>query len=271
MRRLLRKSWAVAIGVLVFGAVTTAFADSAVIVGAGEVGTWTTTGYVANPNASTDTLIVTYAPIRCQALTGCPPAFVLGPLGSAFMVAAAFGEFGTFYVTQQESSPPPFPLVRASFATSTAPVRSVDIPVVLLSRLMSANISKLNFGGITDASPPPCAFPTVCYAPHSTLVLGNIQRDDGGPAEDLPVELDLFDPSGILVGSAPLTIPYGETALIGNVARYIGEASPGGGPLGFAGQLRVTRTSGNALMWGIVYTTAVDGAVTASAGVNLSP
>jgi hypothetical protein len=257
----------VAIGALVFGAVTNAFADSAVIVGAGQVGAWTTTGYVANTNGSTEALVVAYASLQCEApLFGCPPPTVVRPLGSAYLYPFLFGEFGTFYVTQQESAPPPFPVVRASLTNdSSGPARSVDIPVVLLSRLMAANISTLNFGGVTREAPPTCAIGVVCYAPHSTLVLGNIQRADDGSTEDLPVKLELFDTDGSPLSSTSLTIPYGETTLIGDVVEYVG-----GGILGL-GQLRITRTSGGALMSGILYTTAVDGAVTASAGVNLSP
>ena len=243
-------------------------ADSAVIVGAGNVGNWTTTGYIANSNTSTDTLIVSYSPLQCQALTGCPPPFVLRPLSSARMDPTAFGAFGTFYVTQQESSPPAFPIVRASLVSSTPLARSVDIPVVTLSRLMAANISTLNFGGITSEPPPPCAFGIPCFPAHSTLVLGNIQRTDTAPTENLPVLLELFDPSGNRVGSASLTIPYGETILIGDVVAYVGGL---GGFTGDVGQLRVTRVSGGALMWGIVYTISFAGPVTASAGVNLSP
>ena len=87
------------------------------------------------------------------------------------------------------------------------------------------------------------------------------------------VQLELFDSDGNLVGSASLTVAYGETALIGDVVQYVGEILPLGGCAGtlVQQQLRVRRLGGSALMWGIVYTTAPDGSVTASAGVNLSP
>jgi len=244
-------------------------ADTAVILGAGHVGNWTATGYIANPNSSTETLTVANVPFPCKPPMACPlnPVFV-PPLGSASLTQLLTGEFTTYYATQQESSPPAFPIVRASLVSSTPLARSVDIPVVTLSRLMVANLSSLNFGGITSEPPPPCAFGIPCFPAHSTLVLGNIQRTDTAPTEDLPVVLELFDPNGNRVSSASLTIPYGETILIGDVVAYVG------GPGAFAGelgQLRVTRVSGGALMWGIVYTISFAGPVTASAGVNLSP
>jgi len=199
----------------------------------------------------------------------CPLNPVLvPPLGSASLTQLLTGEFTTYYVTQVESSPPAFPIVRARLESSTPLSRSVDIPVVTLSRLMAANISTLNFGGITSEPPPPCAFGIPCFPAHSTLVLGDIRRTDTAPIEDLPVLLELFDPTGNRVASASLTVPYGETILIGDVVAYIGGL---GTFVGELGQLRVTRASGGALMWGIVYTISFSGTVTASAGVNLSP
>jgi hypothetical protein len=244
-------------------------ADSAVIVGAGSVGSWTTAGYVANPNSSNETLTVANVPFPCAPPMACPlnPVFV-PPLGSASLTQLLTGELTTYYVTQQESSPPAFPIVRARLESANPLARSVDIPVVTLSRLMAANLAALNFGGITSEPPPPCAFGIPCFPAHSTLVLGNIQRTDTAPTEDLPVLLELFDPSGNRVDSTSLTVPYGETILIGDVVAYVGGLGAFAGDLG---QLRVTRVSGGALMWGVVYTISFAGPVTASAGVNLSP
>ena len=183
-------------------------------------------------------------------------------------MAQAF--FGTIYLTQEvppsstatsdskasqsrdESNQ--FPLVRARLVDQSNPARSVDIPVVLVSQLVTANLSVLTFAGATlDGSA------------HSNLVLGNIQRTDNLPGEDLPVTLELFDSDGNRLGSASLTLTYGQTALIGDIVLYMGVDRL---PLG---QLRVTRTSGGALMWGVLYTVDSNGAVTAGAGANLSP
>jgi len=268
MGKLNRKFLASALAVLL-GPAFCASGDTAVILGAGSIGTWTTAGYVANPNPVGEALTVANVPLPCQPPMACPlnPVFVLSR-GSASLAQLLTGEFTTYYVTQVESSPPAFPIVRARLESSTPLARSVDVPVVTLSRLTVANISTLNFGRITSLPPPPCAFGIPCFPPHSTLVLGNIQRTDATPAEDLPVLLELFFPNGNLAGSASLTVPYGETILIGDIAAYVA------GPGLFSsdlGQLRVTRQSGGALMWGIVYTISFSGTVSASAGVNLSP
>jgi hypothetical protein len=188
------------------------------------------------------------------------------PFGSALLDDSLSGAFQTLYVTQQESSPPNFPLIQANLRNDSQS-RTVDIPVVLLSRLIAADISTQNFAGALQKAPPPCAFPIVCYAAHSSLVLSNIRRTDTAAPEDLPVLLELFGSDGTRLASGSLTVPYGETVLIGNVVDYLGGV---GGQLDL-GQLRVTRANGGALMWGILYTQAVDGTVTASAGVNLSP
>jgi hypothetical protein len=251
-----------------------AHADTAVILGAGDVGGWRTTGYVANPNATTEMLTIATVPVPPTSVTGTGlRPLVVPPLGSEFLTQYLTTEFTTYYVTQVEASPSPFPIVRASFQTRSSPVRSVDIPVVLLSRLIAANISTLNFGGILVEEGPICDPPIAGIAPHSSLVLGNVQRIEDIPGEDLPVQLELFNSDGNLVASASLTVPYGGTALIGDVVQYLGEILPLAGCPGtpVQQQLRVRRLSGSALMWGVVYTTAADGSVTASAGVNLSP
>lgn len=266
MRMLMGRSWVLVIAGL-FGIASVARADSAVIVGAGQVGAWTATAQVANPNSSTEALTIATVPFPCKPPRECLVGpTMIPPLGSASLSNFLAGDFQTFYVTQDETSPPGFPRVRASLVNdASGPARSVDIPIVLVSRLMAANIATLTFADVVEEPPPPCAFGIPCFPPHSTLVLGNIQRIDDAPGEDLPVTLDVFDSDGTRVGSASLTIPYGQTALIGDVVAYVGT-----GPLGL-GQLRITRVSGGALMWGVLYTTAINGAVTASAGANLSP
>jgi hypothetical protein len=266
MRKFNRKSAAIAVAVFLAAAFC-ANGDTAVILGAGNIGTWTTTGYAANPNGSTEFLTVSNVPFPCSPPMACPLNPVMIPsLGSASLTSFLTGTFGTFYVTQQESTPPPFPIVRASLVSATPLTRAVDIPVVTLSRLMAATASILNFGGIASEPPPPCAFGIPCFARHSTLVLGNIQRTPTAPVEDLPVLLELFDSNGNPAGSASLTVPYGQTILIGDVGVYVGN----GMFTGELGQLRITRVSGGALMWGIVYSTNIDGSVTACAGANLN-
>jgi hypothetical protein len=136
----------------------------------------------------------------------------------------------------------------------------VDIPIVLLSKLMAADLSTLNFPRVMSG---PEAIGAVVF---TNLVLGNIQRADGIPGEDLPLLLELFNTQGSLVGSTSLTVSYGETLVVGDVLSFLG--MPGNF---FVGQLRVTRVSGKALMWGILYTSDDEVGVTASTGANLSP
>lgn len=256
--------------VLLFFVVSIAGADTAVIVGA-NIGNWFVTGYATNPKLSADAML----PV-CLPPTGCPQTlitFPLPPLGSVDISPLLFGS-GTAYVSNQAPADQAFPLVRTrlvnalDFGGAFALNRSVDIPVVLVSQLISVDLSTLNFGNVESAAVPlfcaqgaPCPFPI-----RSTLVLGNIMRTDDKPGEDLPVILELFDSSGNLVGSDSLTIGYEETVVIGDVAGTLG--AEGNISLG---QLRATRISGHALMWGILYTQDVGGNVSASAGVNLSP
>jgi hypothetical protein len=264
---------------LLFGASSAAPADSAVILGSGHVGNWITTGFVANPNASSSELIVAPSPIlssggasTCSLPEECPSYDVSFPaLGSGTLPFAFTGfKFGTVYVTQSARVAPAqaFPIVQASLSEQDACrsantlrilQRSVDIPVILLSKLIAANLSTLNF-------PRVMTFPeAIGRGVFTNLVLGNIQRADGIPGEDLPLLLELFDFQGNLVGSTSLTLSYGETRVVGDVS-FLG--APG---FFYGGQLRVTRVSGKALMWGILYTNDDEFGITASTGANLSP
>lgn len=253
-------------------------ADSAVILGGGHVGSWFTAGSVANPNTSSFNLVAAGFPLTF--VGPCPDpcplrTIALPPLGSNTLegdvARLGFSSIMTIYLTQEipptpmrviareapehiRETPAVFPIIRPRLVDSFNPTRSVDIPVVLISQLISANLSVLNFSGATRDGPA-----------HSNFVLGNIMRNDSQPAEDLPLSLELFDSAGNRVGSASLTLGYGETALIGDIVSALGVTHV---PVGM---LRVTRTGGGALMWGILYSVDANGAVTASVGTDLSP
>lgn len=252
---------------LLFWIVSGVRADTVVIVGAPQVGSWSLSGSIQNPTSSPIGLFAG----PCPPGQFCPDLVqTVTPLGSADLNSfVATTGFGTVYISQAEGET--FPLVRANlnnaldFGGSFTYYRSVDIPVVLLSRLISANLSTLNFGDVESYMLTFfCGFGAPCFVEgRSNLVLGNILRTDDKPGEDLPVTLDLFDSGGNLVDSSSLTVPYGQTVVI-----------PVGTPYCCLslGQLRVTRTGGGALMWGILYTEyGFSGNVSASAGVNLSP
>jgi hypothetical protein len=251
------------------GADGVAHADSAVILGVGQIGNWVTTGFAANPNSSQVDLTVQGSPIAPTAVP-CPPGtciygnFSLPPQGSG-MVPFPFtsSQFGTAYASQvlPPGAGTSFPIIQASLADVSGSCRAaVGTPVILLSRLIAADISRLNFPRVPPAGQSPR--PGV----GTNLVLGNIQRADGAPEEELPLLLELFDLQGKLIGSTSLTLAYGETLAFGDVLslRNAAEIFPGG-------QLRVSRVSGHALMWGILYTVDPESGVTASTGVNLSP
>jgi hypothetical protein len=251
-----------------------AYADSVVILGAGQIGNWITSGSMANPNSSPIDVRVTLAP--CSVIPTCTlNDFSLPALGSASLPFSSAGfHFGTAYVTQlnPSASGQLLPVVQATLTDqvscqlgddpSTDRHQSAEIPVVPLSKLIAANPSTLNFPNVLPV-PEASRFTLV-----SNLVLGNIQRADGVAGEDLPLLLELFGPDGNLVGSTSLTLSYGETRVVGDVASLLGGRPP---ILFFPGQLRVTRVSGKALMWGILYTLNSSFGVAVSTGVNLSP
>ena len=213
---------------LVFGAARAARADSVVILGAGKIGNWTTTGFAANSNSSQTDLMVAPSPVIATLVPCSPPALCpyynisLPALGSGSLPFSFAGfDFGTVYVTQVTSAGQTFPIVQASLSEQDACrsertranlLRSAGIPIVLLSKLIAANLSTLNF-------PRVMSFPEAIGASvYTNLVLGNIQRADGIPGENLPLLLELFDAQGHLVGSTSMTLAYGETRAVGDVS-----------------------------------------------------
>jgi len=239
--------------------------DTAVILGGGQVGSWSTVGFVANTSSSGVRLTVEPFTGPCPAL--CPPleadlaAHASLSLENVLAYTnATVATFATFYVTANPPTGSPseatvaVPDIGARLVDQTHPGRSVDVPVVLRSRLEAVNPTTLNFGGVYHGG-----------LGHSNLVLGNIVRAAGTNSDDLPVTIDLFDAGGALLGTVSLTVPYNGTALIGDVAGYISTV-----PVAL-GQVRVTKSGGGALMWGILYTVDANGAVTATPGLPVSP
>jgi hypothetical protein len=233
--------------------------------GPNQVGSWSVTVDAANAqpvslNVLVDSIPDSMTQVICT--VGCfPPAALVPPLGAASLDEALYrwsSNASTFYLSGINDvgtqAGLPLPALRTRFVDQNNPTRSVDIPVVLLSRLMSANLSTLDFAGVTQDR-----------SAHSNLIIGNVQKADSSNGEDLPMFLELFDSDGIRLGSASLGLSYGETVLIGDIAAYLGSR-----PLSL-GHLRITRNGGAALMWGILYTVDGNGAVTASVGANLSP
>jgi hypothetical protein len=238
-----------------------------VILGGGQVGTWSTAGFVAN--TSDASVRLTVAPFEGVCIPGCilPEVHLSAhsSLSLDYMLAAttsASTTFETFYLNvfpPMGSSPGSIasvPEIGARFVDQSHPGRSADIPVVLLSRLEAANPSTLNFGGVTLQRGGPGK---------SNLVLGNVARRGTNVGEDLLVTLDLLDAGGLFAGTTTLTIPYRGTVLIGDVVSHLGGSSM------TLGQLIVTRIGGNALMWGILYTVDASGAVASTPGMPLSP
>lgn len=241
--------------------------DTAVILGGGQVGTWSTAGFVAN--TSNGAIRLNVVPFEGACIAECiPPEVHLSAYSSLsldYMLAAttdASKTFETFYleVFPPMGSPPgsiaSVPEIGARFVDQSHPGRSVDIPVILLSRLEATNPSTLSFGGVTLQRGGPG---------RSNLVLGNVARSGTNVGEDLFVTLDLLGADGLFVGTTTLTIPYRGTVLIGDVVTRLG-----GGEMTL-GQLIVERIGGNALMWGILYTVDANGAVASTPGISLSP
>jgi hypothetical protein len=92
---------------------------------------------------------------------------------------------------------------------------------------------------------------------HGNLVLSEVGWDDAAT-----VLVEALSPDGVPLGAASFQIVAGSTLFIVDVLARLGVAELDGG------QIRVTRTAGEGLMWGLLATLSDDGQVTVSPGMN---
>ena len=84
-------------------------------------------------------------------------------------------------------------------------------------------------------------------------------REEG---RGLSVRVEAYSPAGDSLGSAGFDLSNGTTLFLVDVLVQLGVSELDGG------QIRVTKTGGNGLMWGLLATLTDDGGVTVSPGLN---
>jgi len=227
--------------------------DDLVITGVGFGNGWDTEIELADSPTGTGTT----GTIRIQtALEGpCPPIcdavpYAIRPKGTLrILMSQAFPAFGgltTLHVSTDTEQP--LPIVRARIFNGAQPGQSADLPIFRNPTLSPRNFSVLVFPGLARGQ-----------GTYSNLVLQNL---DPSLATDALVEA--FGPDGALLGSETVFLPrepFGTVVLV-DVAGRLGAGSVDGG------SVRVTRQSGQQIVWGVLDTIYADGRLTVTTGAN---
>ncbi|MEX1245643.1 MAG: hypothetical protein WEB59_07630 [Thermoanaerobaculia bacterium] len=190
-------------------------------------------------------------------LAPCPPncdtvAFTVPPGGTVRILVSDFlGEFfqGPQTLRVTTATEQPLPVVRARVFNSLLPCQSAELPVFRESTLAGLDTSVLVFAGLRRQ-------PGV----YSNLILQNVGTQ--GAAEAL---VEMLAADGALLGSEVVTVPVEDTALaltLVDVAGRLGASQLDGG------SIRVTRRSGEGVLWGVLATVYADGRLAVGIGAN---
>jgi hypothetical protein len=228
--------------------------DAIVFVGVGVSGTWDTEIVLANPDPFSNALAVGIDNLRpdyaCPPLVGClGDTFVfLPPSGTASLLASTISGFssGLLPLKLYVSSDMDLPSVRARVVNGSLPSQAIEVPGIRLSTLTALNPVALSFPGATRSS-----------VGHSNIVMAEIANTGS-----LSILIEAFDSDGALKGSQPFEISSGQTVFLQDVLGQLGVTDL------VDGQLRVTKISGDGLMWGTMSTLYLDGGVAVSTGAN---
>jgi hypothetical protein len=190
-------------------------------------------------------------------LAPCPPncdgtGFTVPPRGTVRILVSDFlGELflGPQTLRVTTATEQPLPVVRARVFNRLLPCQSAELPVFRLSTLAGLDTSVLVFAGLRRQ-------PGV----YSNLILQNVGSQ--GAAEAL---VEVFSADGALLGNEVVAVPVEDTfhslTLIDVASRLSTSQADGG-------SVRVTRRSGEGILWGVLATVHADGRLAVGIGLN---
>lgn len=228
-----------------------------IIAGAGWTGSWDTEIELSDTWLPGGTSVSVTKFTNILAAVPCPPncssiSFEIPADGTVRILASDFlSEMfqGPQVLRVTTVTEQPLPVVRARVFNRLRPSQSAELPVFFESTLAALDTRVLVFSGARR-------LPGV----HSNLILQTV--GDLGGAEVL---LEAFDADGALLGSEVVTVPPEVTfpaLTLVDVAARLGATELDGG------QIRVTRQSGEAVVWGVLATVYDDGRLAVGIGTN---
>jgi virginiamycin B lyase len=227
--------------------------DRLVVVGAGWMPPWDTDFDLANREGEPLRTLISQFPQSLSPCLSCPEWIVeIPPRGTrkatgqqGFVGHCCGGPgIGTLYIVPLSSFDAP--TVAAHLVDRTRPTRTAEVPVVRLS-----TIEALDPGGLVFPSA------TRSASAHSNLILAEVAW-----AADIDVRVEAFSAAGESLGSREFHVPRGRALFLADVLAQLAVIGLD------SGQIRVTKTGGTGLMWGILATMHDDGRLSVSLGAN---
>jgi hypothetical protein len=143
------------------------------------------------------------------------------------------------------------PVVRARIINTANSSQSADLPVFRLATLLAKNPAQLVFPGAARSE-----------SVHANLILAVLRPPNDFTSRSANVMVEAFASSGQLLASRSLNLEDGQPVFLIDVLGDLGVASLD------QGQLRVTKTGGNGVIWGVMPTLSAEGTVSMGLGVN---
>jgi virginiamycin B lyase len=235
-----RRMWFAASGSNRIGSITR---ERLAIAGAGRIGNWETSLEIANSKSYEQGVWTGSFPEAPGACFGSCPGQVLALRANGSERIAITSGIGTLYVDPEDIEPP---TVVARVSNRDRPSQTMEIPVLRVSTLESLNPSAL-------------AFPSAIRSAegHSNLILAEV-----GGTRDIAARIEAFSSEGENLGSLDLSLGAGRSIFLVDVLNQLGVTFLD------LGQIRVSKTAGTGLMWGILTTVFEDGGVAVTVGTN---
>lgn len=235
--------------------------QSLIIAGGGFVGVWDTEIDIANPSGIPSDITLSIRGIPSLGPCNCagPVTYTLPANGTIRVLASDFlgGPYAGPQMIRLDQVPvvgdgpqPALPIVHARAVSQASSCQFAELPVTREETLQALNPSALAFPGASRLA-----------GVYSNLILEFV-GGSGGPGEAL---LELFDRDGVSRGSATISVA-GEMTVqattVVDIVGFLGVAELDGG------QMRVTKTSGDGVLWGVLTTVGAEGSLRVSVGAN---
>ena len=237
-----------------------------VIVGAGFTGSWDTDLVLANPGNVPIWAWIGQIP-RVPGCLHCPGwERVVPPNGTTKTAAQeilAFGSPGvrTLYIdpyivdeSGRIATGSDQPTVTARVVNQARPSQAIALPVV-------------RYATIQALSPTVLVFPSARRTAdsHSNLIVADVSRETGA---GLSILVEAFSAAGERLGGGNFGISAGGAFSANSTLFLVDVLQTLGVPALDSGQIRVTKTGGSGLMWGLLATVYDEGRVSVSLGLN---
>jgi virginiamycin B lyase len=229
--------------------------DEQLFVGAGMSGPWQSTIELAGTEPAERTVFLGAYPFPPQACPGQCFGFTAAELPAFGAVSIAGPFFGGFLgsdfatVFERPLRTGFLPAAHFRFANTERLTQSADAPVTRLS-------------AVAAHDPALLAFPSASHSPSSK---SNLFLSDVGIDGPLTVHVEAFAPSGASLGAVDATLEASIVQVLGDVLGRFGAGSVENA------QVRVTKTGGEGLLWGMLATVVGENdTLSISSGTNFA-